>query len=318
MWLSGLDVVAADALALPGYYDAPPVICYLDRDIGAAIRRARTRMPGGGENPVAIIRVPRERMVGTSIASSLVHEVGHQAAALLDLVNSLRPALRRCSAAPCRRGCVWQLWERWISEIVADFWSVARVGIAATLGLIGVVSLPRAFVFRLSVDDPHPMPWIRVKLSAAMGEALYPHPQWQQLSATWESFYPPYGRGAGDAGPAGGAASEHAGVRRAAGQSPAAGAARPVADRSDGDRRRVNPRGSPRCTSPGIRSRRKCIATPPSLVFAVMGQARSDGKISPEDESLLLCKLLTFWALRATLNMSEICAASPVARSRAA
>ena len=94
VWLSGLDVVAADALALPGYYDAPPVICYLDRDIGAAIRRARTRMPGGGENPVAIIRVPRERMIGTGIASSLVHEVGHQAAALLDLVDSLRPALR--------------------------------------------------------------------------------------------------------------------------------------------------------------------------------------------------------------------------------
>ena len=64
VWLSGLDVVAADALALPGYYDSPPVICYLDRDVGAAIRRARTRMPGGGENPVAIIRVPRERMVG--------------------------------------------------------------------------------------------------------------------------------------------------------------------------------------------------------------------------------------------------------------
>ncbi len=48
---------------------------------GAAIRRARTRLPGGGDNPVAIIRVPRERMVGSGIASSLVHEVGHQAAA---------------------------------------------------------------------------------------------------------------------------------------------------------------------------------------------------------------------------------------------
>jgi hypothetical protein len=57
VWLSGLDVVAADALALPAYYESPPVICYLDRDVGAAIRRARTRMPGGGENPVAIVRV---------------------------------------------------------------------------------------------------------------------------------------------------------------------------------------------------------------------------------------------------------------------
>jgi len=58
--------------------------------------------------------------------------------------------------------------------------------------------------------------------------------------------------------------------------------------------------------------------TPPSLVFAVMGQARSDGKISPEDESLLLCRLLAFWALRATVNMSEICAATSVVPSRAA
>jgi hypothetical protein len=30
-------------------------------------------------------------------------------------------------------------------------------------------------------------------LSAAMGEALYPHPHWQRLGATWESFYPPSG-----------------------------------------------------------------------------------------------------------------------------
>jgi len=48
VWMSGLDVVSADALALPGYYVAPPVICYLDRGVGAAIRRARTRLPGGG------------------------------------------------------------------------------------------------------------------------------------------------------------------------------------------------------------------------------------------------------------------------------
>jgi len=90
VWLSGLDLFAADALKLPDYYDAPPVVCYIDRGHGAAIRRARTRLPGGGNNPAAVIRVRRERMVGSGIAASLVHEVGHQAAALLDLVTSLR------------------------------------------------------------------------------------------------------------------------------------------------------------------------------------------------------------------------------------
>ena len=37
----------------------------------------------------------------------------------------------------------------------------------------------------------------------------------------------------------------------------------------------------------------------PSLVFAVLGQARADGRVSPEDESHLLAKLLTHWALAA-------------------
>jgi len=65
LWLSGLDVAAQDALDLPGgYFRAPPVVCYLHRGLGGAIRRARTRLPGGGENPVSIIRIPRERMVG--------------------------------------------------------------------------------------------------------------------------------------------------------------------------------------------------------------------------------------------------------------
>lgn len=42
---------------------------------------------------------------------------------------------------------------------------------------MGVVSLPAWFVFRLNGDDPPPMPWVRVKLSCALGDALYPHPQ---------------------------------------------------------------------------------------------------------------------------------------------
>ncbi|MGX9726189.1 MAG: hypothetical protein ACTFAK_02345 [Candidatus Electronema sp. VV] len=182
VWLSGLDVVSADALAMPEYYRMPPVICYLDRGIGVAIRRARTRLPGGGENPVAIIRVPRERMIGSGIASSLVHEVGHQGSVLLGLIPSLRPVLHEQGK---RSGDVqtWQLFDRWISEILADFWSVARVGVVSTLGLIGVVSLPRLFVFRLNLDDPHPMPWLRVKLSCAIGDALYPHPQWRSIAA---------------------------------------------------------------------------------------------------------------------------------------
>jgi hypothetical protein len=317
VWLGGLDVVSADALALPGYYDAPPVICYLDRDIGAAIRRARTRLPGGGENPVAIIRVPRERMVGAGIASSLVHEVGHQSAALLDLVNSLRPTLKGLQVGSPARRAPWQLWERWISEIVADFWSVARVGIASTLGLIGVVSLPRPFVFRLNTDDPHPMPWIRVKLSAAIGEALYPHPQWRRVSALWESYYPPAGL----------ATETQQLLAQLLESIPAFVAVlinhRPKALRGRSllevmDTAQRQPARLAALYRQWGSNPPDMYRAPPTLVFAVIGQARADGSISPEDETALLSKLLTYWALRATVNMSELCAAAPAARKAAA
>src|SRR5262249_37445142 len=85
---------------------------------------------------------------------------------------------------------VWRLWERWISEIISDFWSIARVGVVSTLGLIGVLSLPRAFVFRTKLSDPHPVPWIRVKLSCAIGNSLYPHSQWRRVAELWNSYYP--------------------------------------------------------------------------------------------------------------------------------
>jgi hypothetical protein len=121
IWLAGLDIVAADALSLNGnYYNLPGVMCFLDRSHGAAIRRARTRLPGGGDNPIAIIRMPRERMIGSGIASSLVHEVGHQAVALLDLIESIRPLLRGLQQNGGEESPAWAYWDRCISEILAD------------------------------------------------------------------------------------------------------------------------------------------------------------------------------------------------------
>lgn len=192
VWLAGLDALAQDALRLTkSVYKAPPLLCFLDRGIGAAIRRADTRLPGGGNNPVAIIRVPRERMVGLGVASSLVHEAGHQGAALLGLVASLqqqmKPNLHRFRGLGVNP---WAYWYRWISEIVADCWSVARLGVASTLGLLNVVSLPRVVVFRANQNDPHPTPWIRLLISAEIGRQLYPHGQWNRLQKHWCASYP--------------------------------------------------------------------------------------------------------------------------------
>jgi hypothetical protein len=303
VWLAGLDVAAQDALTPAAPFAAlPPVVCYLDRGLGGAIRRARTRLPTGGQSPAAIIRIPRERMIGFGIASSLVHEVGHQVAAMLGLVESLRPALQRMQErAPATERPAWAYWERTVSESVADLHGVARVGIAATLGLIGTVSLPARFVFRIVPDDPHPSPWIRVLLSCAMGQALYPHRQWAELAATWRAMYPP---DALDAAP-----------RRAL------------------DNLQVSlPRYVDLLVShstPAMRGRslREILASPdrnpatllagfkawqarpglieevsPTLAFAALGRARITGTLNPGAEDRLLGRLITHWALQSTLE----------------
>lgn len=308
VWLAGLDAVAADALRLPGeHYQPPPVVCYLGKGHGAAIRRVSTRLPGGGANPVAVIRLPRERMVGSGIASSLVHEVGHQASVLLDLPDSLRPLLRSMRRNGGEQAVAWRLWENWLSEILADFWAVARIGVAATLGLMGVVSLPRNFVFHMSPDDPHPFPWIRVRLSCAMGQALYPHPQWQTLADLWLSLYPPQGQSPQrlrligtleDTMPGlAGLLLNHRPKRLN-------GAALVEALRVD-ERR-------PERLAAHFRAWRmdpeRMKEAPPSLAFAVLGQARMHGSLSPEEESRALADLLAWWAMRSALQRTESCA----------
>jgi hypothetical protein len=311
VWLSGLDVVSADALVLKReFYAPPPVICYLDRGIGAAIRRARTRMPGGGSNPVAIIRVPRERMVGSGTASSLIHEVGHQAAALLELVETLRPVLRGLQRGSPSDHPAWQLWERWISEIVADFWSVATLGVGSTLGLMGVVSLPSAFVFRANLDDPHPSPYTRVRLSAAMGNAIYPQPHWKKLVELWESYYPlsqldeerqRIFRMLDRTMPALVAIVLNHRPRKLRGRTLIEaidlGSRHPARLRAMLAKWKVAPEGMYR--------------TRPTLVFAAIGQGRMEGTITPEEESTVLAKLLTHWALESTLAASASCSAPP-------
>jgi hypothetical protein len=307
IWLAGLDIVAADALSLTGdYYKSPGLICYLDRSHGAAIRRARTRLPGGGENPVAIVRMPRERMIGSGIASSLVHEVGHQAAALLNLIESIRPLLRGLQRTGAESKA-WAYWDRCISEILADFWSVARVGITSTLGLMGVVALPRYFVFRLNLDDPHPVPWMRVRLSCAMGRELFPHPQWDKLESIWLSYYPPTDLDGGKRDMIALLEKTMPGLATLiAHHRPKSLKGASLKEALQTDERqpvRLSALFQSWRASPA-----RMYQASPTIVFAVIGQARAEGSISPEAEGQIFSRMLNYWALRDTLDTAVNCA----------
>ena len=306
IWLAGLDALAEETLeVLRGLSDPPPLLVYVDRGHGAAVRRARTRLPGGACNPVTVIRVPRERLVGSGIGSSLIHEVGHQAAALLGWVESMREAIGTRRRRGGSEQPAWELWNRWISEIVADLWSLGHVGISATLGLAAVVSLPRAFVFRIALDDPHPFPWIRVRLSCALGATLFPDPQWERLLNIWKSLYPAKLE----------SSSRQALIASLEGTLPEfvqlLSHHRPpsLRGRSIAEILPVRSRRPVQLRELFVRWRRRpdrMSRAPASLAVAVLGQARWEGKISPEQESRSLGALLTHWALRRSVNSSHV------------
>ncbi|MEI8408969.1 MULTISPECIES: hypothetical protein [unclassified Kribbella] len=296
--LGGLDVAAAEALLLPTkYFDSPPVACSLQGVIGGSIRRVRTRLPGGGDNPVALIRIPRERMVGFGIASSLVHEVGHQGAALLGLAECLREQL---SGRRSRGRRTWALWSHWISEILADLWSISRIGIGSTLGLIGLVSLPRGFVFRPPDEDPHPIPWLRVLLSCAIGDRLYPDPQWARLARVWRSLYPIAG-----VRPELRSLIDELRATMPEFISVLLGARPPsLGGRTLGDVLRNPELQRAALLDRFLDWRREpdqMALAPPTLAFAVLGQARASGMLSPERESGLLRRLIIGWAVNSAL-----------------
>jgi hypothetical protein len=164
-------------------------------------------------------------------------------------------------------------------------------------------------VFRIDLDDPHPTPWLRVKLSTAMGQALYPHAQWARLAGLWDELYPPTGLGD----------SQFTLLRRLEAQIPALvallvnhrparlrGHSLPEVMRTATHRpERLAMLFTAWSADPAAMYRAE-----PTIVFAVIGQARADQRLSPEDESTLIGRLLTFWALKTTLDTSYECAVS--------
>jgi hypothetical protein len=149
-----------------------------------------------------------------------------------------------------------------------------------------------------------------------MGQALYPHRQWQALAKLWESFYP-----------ATGLDEERQWLLAALEVSIPAFVALLVNHRPRALRGKsllevmsvaeCHPARLAAYYQAWRASPAQMRAASPSLVFAVIGQARADGKMSPEEESTILADLLAYWALRSTLDSYESCARRPMARAAA-
>jgi hypothetical protein len=161
-------------------------------------------------------------------------------------------------------------------------------------------------VYRVQGDDPHPTPWIRVKISAAIGDALYPDSQWADLSAIWDTYYP-----------LANAAESRALLATLQSLLPEFVAL--MLDtripRVDGATvRMLFPRADR--TPAQLRVLRGLVQRDvgrlallsPTVAFGVVGQAKYDGAIDARIEATTLSRLLRYWALRATIDASMACA----------
>ena len=52
---------------------------------------------------------------------------------------------------------------------------------------------------------------------------------------------------------------------------------------------------------------REMYRTRAIVTFAAIGQGRADGRLTPEEESVVITKLLTYWAMQSTLLVTDAC-----------
>ena len=172
---------------------------------------------------------------------------------------------------------------------------------------MSVVSLPRAFVFRVNVNDPHPTPWIRVKLSAASVRRFIRSPAWGRLAETWDSYYPLTGATAKQREVLRDVGTNHSGVGALLiDHRPQALGGVLCCEAMDTDE--LRPERLRVLLRRWRREPEHMYRTRPIVVFAAIGQGRMDGGITPEEESVVIGKLLSHWAVWSTLQAAAGCA----------
>jgi hypothetical protein len=186
--LRGLDALAVqsmDHVLRPLGIEAPPVLTYLDKGLGASILRAGARLWDSSLSPAAAIKVTRHNLWQPT---SLVHETGHQVAHLTGWVPELAAALTR-TLGP-RSELAAETWSGWASEVAADVYAFSLLGYAPVPALATVVDGPSAAVFRMPFGDPHPLGALRVQFNVALCASWFGRGPWDDLGQRWLDRHP--------------------------------------------------------------------------------------------------------------------------------
>jgi len=190
--LRGCDVLAAEALQrdTPALQGCRTPIVYCNRGYGAAVVRSEARLYADIPNILPLIQIPYARLQEKLQLTSLLHEVGHEAMGRLALMEPLRAAIQ---AELAKRGiskAVAELYVHWMSEIAADLWSMLASGVAHAATLREILALPPEHAFRLSMQVPHPPPYLRVLLGFQLCRDAWGAGTWDEWERHWLTQYP--------------------------------------------------------------------------------------------------------------------------------
>ncbi|MFZ0134391.1 MAG: hypothetical protein WAK95_17775 [Desulfobacterales bacterium] len=188
-YLKACDILAYRSMAL--FLDqlgkaTPCALSYFEKGIGASVLRAHLRLwDGTGVNPVAAIKITHHNLLRNT---ALIHEAGHQAAAVVGWNEELSAKLAiGLTGAPSG---VPEEWADWATEIAADAFAFVHTGYAAVAALHDVLAAEEEVVLRHTPGDPHPISYIRVLLGVEMCRRFYGTGPWDDLARAWVQLYP--------------------------------------------------------------------------------------------------------------------------------
>jgi len=190
--LRGCDVLAAEALRrdTPALIACRTPIVYCNRGYGAAVVRSEARLYADIPNILPLIQIPYGRLQEKLQLTSLLHEVGHEAAGRLALLPPMRTAIATELTQHGTSSAVIELFVHWLSEIAADLWSFLASGVAHAATLREILALPAEHVFRLSMQVPHPPPYLRALLGFQLCRDCWGSGPWDGWEAQWLANYP--------------------------------------------------------------------------------------------------------------------------------
>jgi len=198
-WLLGCDRIAQDCyqvaytgIGVAKSIPAPAPFNYMRTGFGPATFRRAVRLPQLSRqlNPFPLIQLPYHRLVNPWTLGAILHEVSHNLHSDLGLSRAVPLAIGRALVRAGLGIDVAKIWMRWNRETFADLSAVLLGGPAVVASLMDVVGIDPKVVSHYNEDGVHPIPYLRVPLSAEVLRRIGFEQEAERYLRAWRALYP--------------------------------------------------------------------------------------------------------------------------------